>query len=585
MRSAQPRKARPVTGIAYLMRSVPLVSLLLFAGLLAACAGSSNRSPSSPLPSGTPIDLALADRMYAEGDTDSASVIYSNAVTSGSLAQKQEAALKLARIAYSGGDEHGAAGNARALLESSPPAETQRRAYLLLGYSELAQGHDAPAKAAFEKYVQSRGPALPYAQLKLADIASRNKDSLTAERLAAAALTAGLPPQSETDALFALARYQKSNGETDGAAATYKRLVEHGATSTDRGEALWQGAQLAAAGGDVSTYVTSLRSLVAVYPSHERALQALQDPGIGTPAERAYVQFRNRLNDEATASYQALIADGDPKVQGDAHYHLGILAERAGDPDGALNEYTAAITALNGSGDPLLGDAYWDSATVLEAAGRPDEAVEHYSAVFEAAPGSDHAAEGLFRAGLIRYRQAGPGDAAGLWSRYLSAATAVEDKARGHFWLARAEGAAGQAGLQAAELRAAETAAPLSYYGLRARARAAAATPAADPPTLPDANPDPARTEAWLAAAFGAEPTPTAASRLQSDGWRRAVELLGAGLAAEADEQFDQVIDSSPAPWDLYRMARAMKSAGRVRPAARAAQALAGRQSDPRRGR
>jgi tetratricopeptide (TPR) repeat protein len=68
-------------------------------------------------------------------------------------------------------------------------------------------------------------------------------------------------------------------------------------------------------------------------------------------------------------------------ARGQAHYYLGILSERAGDPGQALNEYGLAIEALSGTGSALLGDAYWDRGLVFESAGRQDEAVQHYAAI------------------------------------------------------------------------------------------------------------------------------------------------------------------------------------------------------------
>ncbi len=551
--------------------------------LLGGCGASQSVPPSpavSAVPSGTPIDLALADQLYGEGESDQAIRIYSAAALHGTADQKQEAVWKLARIQYKQGEHGAAAQNAQAFLGTAPLPEAARRAYLLLGYSEMAQGDIAAAKRAFETYVGSEpSPAAPYARLQLAEIASRQGDKRGALEQARSALSDSLPEPARTQTLFALARYEEADGDVAATTSTYERLAADGEREEDRAEALWLLAQLVNGDGEAQKFQEMLHSLIVQYPSQKRALEALAESELATPGERALVLFRQRQNDQARDAYQALLTNADAAVQGEAHYYLGVLAERAGDPAGAIGEYQAAITALQGSRSPVLADAYWDGGLALESAGRLDEAADYFTAIAASEPASPHAAEGLFRAGLIRYRQGQPADAEAAWRRYLGVAGDEASRARGHFWLARAELLLGKAEA-AGELRSAAVIDRLGYYGLRANALALGDAQTADPAQVPAADEPWTSVEQWLAQTFGREDAAASDAALAAAGWQRGQELLQAGLREQAEAEFGAIIDDTHPAWVRYRMARAMSEAGETQLAARAAEPLAAAQQD-----
>ncbi|HET8945257.1 MAG TPA: lytic transglycosylase domain-containing protein, partial [Dehalococcoidia bacterium] len=362
------------------------------------------------------------------------------------------------------------------------------------------------------------------------------------------------------------------------ALATYELLAADGETASDRAEALWNLAAVARELRNEAREQSALRDLIVSYPSHDRALEALNSATPAGAAERAYVLFRHRANADATSAYQPLAADANPVVSGDAHYYLGILAERAGDPGQALNEYGAAVAALSGTSSPLLGDAHWDRGLVFEASGRLDEAELDFAAVADVAPGHANAAEGLFRAGLIRYRQGLPADATTLWSRYVQ--VAGSEASRAEFWLAQAALAQGDFFAQTQHLQAAVDSGPLSYYGLRARAVLDQEAPDDDPPAAEAGVPDWVALEAWLVAKYGAEDQAKWQSFAATPAWLRGQELLDAALFAPAFNEIAPLADAAGDPWVRYRIARAMYEAGRVRLAARAAQPLIGGAAD-----
>jgi soluble lytic murein transglycosylase len=96
-------------------------------------------------------------------------------------------------------------------------------------------------------------------------------------------------------------------------------------------------------------------------------------------------------------------------------------------------------------------------------------------------------------------------------------------------------------------------------------------TPSADWPAV----------EAWLTSKFGPE-DPVAREALTEDlPWRRALELLRAGLHQEADDQFTDLINGAAGhPWLLYRLARALDGEGQSAAAARTGARLIGERAD-----
>ena len=570
-------------------RKPPAPALLAFAllAVLSACSsGGPDPTPTpppplvSPVPSSVSVNLALADRLYVEGEYDGALEIYSAAVLRGSSLEKQEAIWKVARIQYEKG-EHGAASqNAQAYLGTAPAPGRQRQALLLLGYSEMAQGRNKTAEDAFEAYLDAAGPAAPYAEIRLAELAGRRGDRSSAIEHVTKALIADLPPATRTAALFASARYQEADGDRDAAISTYTELGLHAETDSDSAEALWNLAAVARDLRDEAREQEALRDLISLFPSSDRALEALNASTLATAVERAYVLFRHRANEEATAAYQPLASNPDPVVRGEAHYYLGILSERAGDPGQSLNEYGLAIEALSGTGSSLLGDAYWDRGLVFESAGHQDEAVQHYAAIADVTPSHERAAEGLFRAGLIRYRQGRHEDAASHWER-SSQVAATGDLARAEYWWAQASVQQGDFFNQAQHLESAFAAAPLSYYGLRARAILDQEAPPEEPPSVSAAVPDWAAVEAWLTASYGPEDPLARESFESGQPWLRGEELLSAGLMAQAADEIGPLADAATSPWQRYRIARSMAEAGQIRLAVRAAEPLLAGASDP----
>lgn len=578
-----------------------LLAALLLVPAIACGIGAGSKPPTS-IPRATdevpgrspdvPLDMDLADKLLHDGEVERALAIY-NAVAKSSQgvdAGWRRAVQSAARVHYRQGRSDAVEGTLTALLDEDPPAEERQRALLLLGAARQEAGRTDPARDALAEYVEAGGVAAGHARLRLAAaLAAESEDAAAVEELQLA-LADDLPPPQETGALFALARGLEATGRHTDALATWQRAAGDGATPNQRGEALWLLAALALRLGDDQRYQNALVTLVRDYPWHDRALEALgqQQLALNT-IDRAVVLFNHGDDDLASAAFEAVL-DQDTSALGQARarYYLALLAERGDRDDEALAQYDAALAPIligGLEGERLYGEAAWERALLLETLSRTDEAVATYAALAAAAPRSQRAAEALFRAGFLRLREGSPGEAAANWTGYLELADA-EGAARARFWLAKAALAAGDAAAADAHLRAAATASPWDYYGLRAAALLAGEPPLAltEPaPDIPDA--DWPSVEAWLTTWAGPEDPQARRALTEGLPWRRGRELLRAGLREEADDQFaDLINDVASQPWLLYRLAHALDGEGQASAAARAAARLVGERADAPRG-
>lgn len=558
--------------------------LLLGLALLAACGDGRLSLPPSPLPSpavsppaDVPLDLDSARKLEHDGDVEQAVAVYSALAVAREGETRRQALWALARIYYGQGRSEEAVQVLSLLARSDPPLEEERRARLLLGMAELARGREAQAQEHLRWYIQADGPASAYARLRLADALSGQPEAAVQE--IEAALGEGLPPSVEASARFDLARHQEAAGDGAAAGATLEGLAGSADTPYRQGEALWELAALGRRMGDLGLYQRSLYRLATGYPWHPRALESLSQPQLApSPVldalDRALVLFQHRYNEEAEEAFRAYLqGETGPEGQALAHHRLGILAERRSEPGVALKEYEAALAALEAQPfHDLYGQAAWDRGLLLEGLGRLEEAATAFISLADRAPGSDRAAEALFRAGLIRFRQSRFAEAQGLWARYLQ--TAPEASARAHLWLGRAAQALGDQSTALSHYQAAAEVAPSDYYGLRARALAGGGSPAEGRVQPQGPEPNWFRVEEWLRSWVG--PEEATDQGLQGDlRWRRALELALAGLQDDAESEFAALIsDAEGQPWLLYRLARALAEAGQTAAAARAASRL-----------
>jgi peptidoglycan lytic transglycosylase len=570
---------------------IPLLATVLVSLALVSCGGGKSPAPTSTGVTQTAVeqtpestvraeDLAQADVLYSEGAVEEATEIYTRVIDSGDDGQRQQALWALARLHYQEGDNGAAKDTVDAYLGEKITPDAERLALLLKGRLHAAQGDNDEAEKALTAYVSAGGPAAPYARLQLAELAARRGDIARAAEQTNQTLLDGLPAGVTTHARFSLAGYFWDSGDIASAIALYEQLGVEAETRDERGEALWLAAALAHDAGDPARAFRSVSTLLAAYPSHERAFQALDDPRFAPSialGSRALVLFSHRVNGDAASAYQSIVDAGDPTLAADAQYHLGILAERFDNYEQALAHYDASIAAAAaGQQAAMLGQALWDKALVLELLGRGDEAIQTYVSIADVAPSSEHTAEALFRAGILRFKQGLPTDAAAILGRQRSLAADPESQARAYFWASKASEAAGDDAGAERDLALAAALPGADYYTLRARAvlNSQDGLPSGN---LPEDDPDWGLIEEWLRTQYGLEDTAARTKFFASPAYLRTRELLEAGLRAEAAVEFEQLVgDASGNAWLLYRLTRAASEEGLYAIAARAAGGFAG---------
>jgi soluble lytic murein transglycosylase len=549
-----------------------LISLLALSQCvaLAGCGGDNARPTSTATGSlsATPSvaaasfeELERAARLYEEGSVEEATRIYEDTIEDGDDPERQQAQWALARLHYQQGDNGKAEDTVEEYLDEEIAPDAERSALLLKGTVEFAQGRNGEAEESLKAYVAAGGPAAAYATLRLADLSARRGETQPAIEQTQAALGETLPPGVETDARFALASYYKDAGNVAAALDSYELLGLEGEFRSERAEALWQAAGVAIDAGDVERGLRSLRMLLAIYPAQAKALEALDDPRfaqhIGLPS-RALVLFQHRVNDQAAPAYQAIVDSGDAALAADAQYHLGILAERVGNYDEAITRYDASIGSAAATGDlPTVGQALWDKATVFELLGRTDEAAQTFVSIIDAAPASERAPEGLFRGGLLRFRQGLAAEAAAIWGRQQGFAADGAARARAYYWAAKAERSTGNEAGALALFQEAAALPDLDYYALRAKAQIGGQGPRGAAAEIRSAAPDWGKVEEWLSARLGPENSMARTTFFTGPAHNRAIELLRAGLRADAELEFEQMIeDAGESGWLLYRLSR-----------------------------
>jgi len=555
---------------------------MAFAVIVLACRGSSPQSNQTPVPptntpqeSVAPEDLERAAQLYDEGSVEEATAIYSRAIAHGNEAQRQQALWALAKIQYQQGENSAAESTIDSYLASDVTPPERRLALLLKGTLHYARGDDGEAEKALSSYAGMGGAATTYAKLRLADLAARRGELGNAIQGMTSVLTEPLPASVTSSARLSLARYYKDSGDVPSALQIYELLGTDSVTTSGRAEALWLAANLASDGGDAPRALASIRKLLAAYPDNERSAEVLDDPRFSPNiaiGSRALVLFTHRSNADAEAAYRAIIDTGDPALALDAHYHLGILAERASNYDEALAQYDAAIAAAAARQQPAsAAQALWDKATALELLGRIDEAVGTFSAIADTAPASEHASEALFRAGMLRYKQGRGADARGVWSKQRGLVSGGAEQARAYFWSAKAAKTLDDQASATQDLSRAAALPGADYYTLRARAELASASLPTGGDLTPVA-PDWTLIESWLQTTVGPEDPGARTAFLTSPAFQRAVELLAAGVRKDAETEFEQLMeDAAGNSWLLYRLSRAARDQGLRSISARAA--------------
>jgi tetratricopeptide (TPR) repeat protein len=284
-------------------------------------------------------------------------------------------------------------------------------------------------------------------------------------------------------------------------------------------------------------------------PEAALALDALIDSGVEVaPLEAAYVRYRTRDNDAATALYEtALDSSLGTLGRAVATFYLGALAERVPDGDLAI-EYYGETLAVPGT-TYLSDDARWWRGLLLEERGDYIAASDAFRTLAAGFPGSPSAARAAIRDPLALLR-GGLAVPATVRLRELVRSPSRDTATRAAGWLAIIEGDA-TTGPQPATFDPTSIATILWLAGEQATAPLPSSALDEWLPSLPD----PGGARLWLQSTIGGRP---ADQRRALDDRRLAttLALLAVGERKVARSMlFDLRWSFSHSPHDLLDIA------------------------------
>ena len=232
-----------------------------------------------------------------------------------------------------------------------------------------------------------------------------------------------------------------------------------------------------------------------------------------------------------------------------------------------------------------------NAARLMERNEGEDEAVELWLSLAETYPGSPYAADALFLAGIVTYRQGKYKEALTHFERLLILISdSAEDKARAHFWIGKTQAQLGNLAEAQTSWQQAQAANPSGYYSERAQDLLMGI---AEPFAVPDiyhpevdAAKELAEAASWIRITFDlpAETNLNDLGNLANDlRLQRGREFWELGLYSEARYEFESLRNAvSDDPADSFRLANYMRGLGLYRPAifaAREVLTLAGMES------
>jgi soluble lytic murein transglycosylase len=480
-------------------------------------------------------DYASADRLYG-----------SLADQAGSDAPR--ARLLQARVALADDRTREAEGLLQRLFADYPGSDQETGALLTLEQVRRAAGDCAGALRALDAYATSLGaladPLGPYTPLQRAQCAGLLGD-WSGERAAAEqalAIDGGGPRLTRIEAYERLAEAATKQGRKQDALDAYNQALALAGTRDYTAEMLFTTASIAHALGQDALAVERFRAVVVDYAQTARAPDALDAlarlglQAVVSPYQAGLVRFFARDDSAALTAFEQVDAAGPDA--GPAHLkHAAVLA-RLGRTDAAAQELSATADAYPGE----AGEALLQLGQTHERAARYAEAEAAYTRLGQQAP--ERLPESLFHVGLTRYLGADLDGAVAAWRQAVASGGSLSNPLRAQvlFWQAKALGLASPEAQQALEQAA--TAAPDTYYGLRAAdMRAGQSTANARPGLTGLLQLTPSETadrDAWLAG-LGTNVQQVAAEVAAEPGLARADTLLAFGLRTEASWEIDAV--------------------------------------------
>jgi soluble lytic murein transglycosylase-like protein len=240
------------------------------------------------------------------------------------------------------------------------------------------------------------------------------------------------------------------------------------------------------------------------------------------------------------------------RLGGDSPFYRGLIAVNDG-------QFVSARSALaEAASDPRHADRVSRLVEQVEEsiawrAAVDSETAEAFRSFLVRFPRGTYAAEARFQMGLLQYQAGQLVAAARTWDE-AAPDVSGDDRARMHFWSAKAQSRLGHDAEATARLRAAEATRPSGYYSVRAGDLLADRRGWPSAETTTTANHDAGNAEAreWLAEWAGqkAEIDPAARARIG-----RGIGLAGMGMRYESTAEFNALIDEVRDGWLLLELA------------------------------
>lgn len=504
--------------------------------------------------------LATARALAHEGRLEGAAFVYALAALGGPTQERAQAWFERAQVLRALGRYDAALQSLERVTGDSGPLG--RDALWLRARVQRDAGDAVAALASVEAY-EAAGGGHPSARALRAELlAAAGRASEAADEARPLLMT--LPDWSASRLALEIARGFDRAGDATSALGWYREVYQR----TGDSAALLRIAEIERTLGD-ATWVADATRVVTEAPASRVALDALamlDQAGVAVDAyARGLALYRNFDYGGAESAFLAY-REGGGALRGRAAFYLGAIAEERGDDGGAIAWYTVSLN--EDPQGPLADDALWWRASLHEAEGDLDAALADLQRLAGGYPGTEFGVEAGFRRGLLLYREGRPEEAAAAF--HTVPAMDGETAHRARYWEGRALAAAGRNAESDVILKELASSPEVDYYTLRA-----AGPLEAEAVALDTGEPDWASIEAWLAGVTGEPPASALDGLVFAPAWARGLELLSLGLEAEADAEFDSLLDAAGAdPGALYQLARAFRKVGRAHLSAQAATRL-----------
>ncbi|GIW06576.1 MAG: lytic transglycosylase [Dehalococcoidia bacterium] len=381
------------------------------------------------------------------------------------------------------------------------------------------------------------------------------------------AASAGLARISTIDALEKLADVYGKLGDHASVALTWQRIAPLAQSTTYQAEVRYRQAVALAQVGRAAEAANLFLEVMRSYPQTGWAAAALRegaklgaDPG---PYLRGIILYHADREAEAIAAFTDFLnREPSSPNAADALLHRGLSHRYLGAPDRAAADFDRAATVY--PGQRSADEALFQAGQMYEALGRSAEAAPFYRRLIDGFPASSRREEARLRLALVFVEQQNTATAEALLTEAARTGR-PEIASAAHLWLGKLAAGRGDRGTADTHWRAAEQAAPVDFYGLRARAlRNGESIPSAPVPPGPSFRPDDPnellQLDRWVGALAGitvtVEMRRPGPALLAEPAFQRGDELLRAGFYRDAIEEFrDLAEDLRRDPISLYQLA------------------------------